>query len=94
MFAEAKAKLSALGARVSAEKLANIGLRHRLKESTVQIEKTQKKLAALGLNISVLEKSNAWVALRIVLETEAGLRRSYLTTSIVPFIDAGWIVHS
>jgi hypothetical protein len=74
LFADAKTKL---GLRIAAEKQAAAVMRHRLKESTAQLEKMRQRMGALGINVSLLEKSSAWRAMRVVLDTEAGLRRSY-----------------
>ena len=70
MFGEAKARVSGLAA-------ANAALKNRLKAFTTNLEKTQSKLESLGVNFGQLEKSRAWGAVRVVLKTEAGLRRSY-----------------
>lgn len=76
-FSEAKEKLGTLGGRLAAEKQANKALRHRLKEAAGHLEKTHRRLAALGINVAALERSAAWRAVRLVLKTEARIRRSY-----------------
>lgn len=76
-FSDGKLKIKELGARVTAEKQANAGLKHDLDKSRADLAKIRQKLAEVGLDASALEKSNGWSAARVVLKAEGALRRSY-----------------